>query len=937
MAEVRVAINQQTVRTMATAPANAPKHGLEFPRRFTDGKLSPFDAVAWEKRTALIGNEKGLVIFRQENVEVPASWSQTATNIVASKYFHGKMNTPERETSVRQLIGRVVDTIVAWGEKGNYFAGPASRDAFRDELCHLLVEQKMAFNSPVWFNVGVQPKPQCSACFINSVQDDMSSIMGLAKTEGMLFKWGSGTGTNFSSLRGSKETLSGGGIASGPVSFMKGFDAFAGVIKSGGKTRRAAKMVILNMDHPDIEEFIESKMKEERKAQVLIQQGYDSGIDGEAYSSVFFQNANHSVRVTDEFMRAAEEDRDWWTRNVTDGAPAGQYRAKELLQKAADSAWHCGDPGMQYDSTINRWHTCSNTARINASNPCSEYMFLDDTACNLASLNLMKFTGPTGQFDVDGFKHAVDVTITAQEILVDNASYPTPKIAENSHAFRPLGLGYANLGALLMSLALPYDSAAGRDVCGAVTALMTGEAYAQSARVAERLGPFAGFEVNREPMLDVIRLHRDSLRPIKPENVQPSLLKAAKDSWDAALELGEKHGYRNSQVSVLAPTGTIGFMMDCDTTGIEPDLALVKHKKLVGGGVIKIVNNTVPQALQRLGYTPEEVEKIVAHVDQTGSIEGASALKPEHLPVFDCSLAPTPTGRSISWRGHVGMMAAAQPFLSGAISKTINMPEESTVEDIMDAYIESWKKGLKAVAIYRDNSKRSQPLSASGAKKEDAAVKTAEAPATPQQQELFAYAQRRKLPDERKAVTHKFWIAGHEGYITVGMYDDGAPGEVFIKIAKEGSTLSGVMDAFALAMSIGLQYGVPLKTLVDKLCNTRFEPSGFTHNPEIRMVSSVFDYIARWLGGKFISPDYLKLNQDEPLPEAAPAGPATTGAVWPVAQPAAEAESQLAPRSGPNAKTMISSAPTCSTCGMLMTPNGSCYRCSNCGGTSGCS
>ena len=556
--------------------------------------MPPFDAVEWERRTRLIGNDKGQVIFRQEDVEVPKSWSQTATNIVASKYFHGKPNTPERETSVRQLIGRVVDTIVRWGEEGGYFADAESRHAFRDELTHLLVEQKMAFNSPVWFNVGVQAKPQCSACFINSVQDSMDSIMNLAKTEGMLFKWGSGTGTNFSSLRGSHESLSGGGIASGPVSFMKGFDAFAGVIKSGGKTRRAAKMVILNVDHPDIVEFIECKTKEERKAHVLIEQGYNSSIDGEAYSSVFFQNANHSVRVTDEFMRAVEEDRDWWTSNVNDGKPAEQYRARELLKKMAESAWQCGDPGMQYDTTINRWHTCKATDRINASNPCSEYMFLDDTACNLASLNLLKFLGSNGQFDSEGFRHAVDVTITAQEILVDNASYPTEKIARNSHDYRPLGIGYANLGALLMSLALPYDSDGGRDFCGAITALMTGESYAQSARIAERMGPFGGYLRNREPMLDVIRMHRDSLRPIKEENVQPSLLHAAQKSWDDALELGEKFGYKNSQVSVLAPTGTIGFMMDCDTTGIEPDLALVKQKRLVGGGVIKIVNNTVP-------------------------------------------------------------------------------------------------------------------------------------------------------------------------------------------------------------------------------------------------------------------------------------------------------------------------------------------------------
>ena len=623
MAETRTALNGHTEAQQVTRRAT----GLEFQRRFTDGKVSPFDAVEWERRTALIGNDKGQVIFRQENVEVPKSWSQTATNIVVSKYFHGKPNSPERETSVRQLIARVVDTIVRWGEEGGYFASTESRNIFRDELTHLLVEQKVAFNSPVWFNVGVQAKPQCSACFINSVQDNMDSIMNLAKTEGMLFKWGSGTGTNFSSLRGSKESLSGGGIASGPVSFMKGFDAFAGVIKSGGKTRRAAKMVILNADHPDIMEFIESKMKEERKAHVLIEQGYNPSIDGEAYASVFFQNANHSVRVTDDFMRAAEEDRDWWTRNVNDGKACDQYRAKDLLKEMAKSAWQCGDPGMQYDTTINRWHTCKATDRIYASNPCSEYMFLDDTACNLASLNLLKFLGSNGQFDTEGFRHSVDVTITAQEILVDNASYPTERIARNSHDYRPLGLGYANLGALLMSLALPYDSDGGRDFCGAITALMTGEAYAQSARIAERMGPFGGYLRNRDSMLDVVRMHRDALRPIKEDNVQPSLLHAAQKSWDDAVALGERFGYKNSQVSVLAPTGTIGFMMDCDTTGIEPDLALVKQKRLVGGGVIKIVNNTVPQALMKLGYPPEQVAQIVDYIDANGTIEGAPGLQ----------------------------------------------------------------------------------------------------------------------------------------------------------------------------------------------------------------------------------------------------------------------------------------------------------------------
>jgi ribonucleoside-diphosphate reductase alpha chain len=942
-----MALNEKTtLQPSPAAPADVEvRTGLEFERYFTNGRTTPFDAVEWEHRVAQISNEKGKTIFRQENVEVPKGWSQTATNIVASKYFHGKLNTPEREGSVRQLIGRVVSTIVGWGEKGGYFAGPAARDAFRDELTHLLVEQKMAFNSPVWFNVGVQPKPQCSACFINSVQDNMESIMNLAKTEGMLFKWGSGTGTNFSTLRGSREALSGGGIASGPVSFMKGFDAFAGVIKSGGKTRRAAKMVILNADHPDILDFIDSKTKEERKAQTLITQGYDASIDGEAYSSVFFQNANHSVRVTDDYMQAVEDDRDWWTRNVNDGNPVEKFRARDLLHRMAESAWQCGDPGMQYDTTVNRWHTCKATARINASNPCSEYMFLDDTACNLASLNLMKYLNPNGMFDVDAFRHAVDITITAQEILVDNASYPTEKIRENSHNFRPLGLGYANLGALLMSMALPYDSDGGRDMAGAVTALMCGEAYAQSARIAERLRPFPGYAVNRQPMLEVIRMHRDALRPIKPENVQPSLLGAAQNAWDAALALGEKYGYKNSQVTVLAPTGTIGFMMDCDTTGIEPDLALVKYKKLVGGGVIKIVNNTVPAALMSLGYSPEETSLIVSYVDRNGKIEGAPGFKPEHLAVFDCSLAAA-GGRSIAWRGHLKMMAAAQPFLSGAISKTINMPEESTIEDIMQAYIESWKLGLKAVAIYRDNSKGSQPLSAAGDKKDSAqqaqpaaAPKPAEAGSpVAEQRELFVRSIRRKMPSERQSITHKFSIGGHEGYITVGMYESGEPGEIFIKMAKEGSTLSGFMDGFALSVSIGLQYGVPLKALVDKFINTRFEPAGYTGHPAIPYAKSVLDYIARWLGGRFISPDYLTRNGDAAPALSATAARATLPAAVPTADddPGPGGAGSLA-MNARESRPLFDGAPTCSECGMLMTPNGACYKCENCGGTSGCS
>ena len=933
MATVKHALrgNSPATDTAAEKTAGGARRGLSFQRYFADGNKSPFDAVEWEKRTALIGNEKGVTIFRQEDVEVPKSWSQTATNIVASKYFHGKPGTAQREGSVRQLIGRVVNTIVRWGEECRYFADMPSRDAFRDELTHLLVEQKMSFNSPVWFNVGVQPKPQCSACFINSVSDSMESIMGLTRTEGMLFKWGSGTGTNFSTLRGSKETLSGGGIASGPVSFMKGFDAFAGVIKSGGKTRRAAKMVILNIDHPDIVEFIECKMKEERKAHVLIEQGYDSAIDGDAYSSIFFQNANHSVRVTDEFMRAVAEDKDWWTKNVIDGQPNEKLRARDLMMKIADSTWRCGDPGMQYDTTVNRWHTAKNTARINASNPCSEYMFLDDTACNLASLNLMKYVNASGQFDVAGFKHAVDVTITAQEILVDNASYPTPKIEENSHNFRPLGLGYANLGALLMSMALPYDSDEGRDMSGAITALMCGEAYAQSSRIAEKMGPFPGYEVNREPMLEVIRMHRDAMRGIQPEHVQTELFLAAQESWDTALAHGEKYGYKNSQVSVLAPTGTIGFMMDCDTTGIEPDLAQVKYKKLVGGGLIKMVNNTVPQALMKLGYTPEQTSEIVSYIDKNGKIEGAPYLKAEDLPVFDCSLAPPGGGRSINWTGHVKMMAAAQPFLSGAISKTINMPEESSVEDIMKAYIESWKLGLKAVAIYRDNSKRSQPLNAGGKKEE----KRAEAVVVlePIQRELFARQQREKMPVERASVTHKFSVGGHEGYITVGMYDDGRPGEIFIKMSKEGSTLSGVMDGLALTISLGLQYGVPLKVFVDKLLNTRFEPSGITANANIRFVSSVLDYIARWLGGRFISADYLKLNGLAPAENAAVSAPAAT--LPPMKKAALDAMKMAL--STPKLSNAHEGAPACSECGMLMVPNGACYKCENCGSTSGCS
>ncbi len=917
--------------------------GVSFPRYFTarlePGK-TPYDEIRWELRTATIGNDKGAVIFEQKDVEVPADWSQTATNIVASKYFHGRLGTPGRETSVRQLVHRVVDTITEWGIEGRYFRSLEDAANFRDELAHMMLTQKACFNSPVWFNVGVKEehrgygwyydeatdsvkkldrsvhKPQCSACFINSVQDSLESILELAKTEGMLFKFGSGTGTNLSNLREENCPLWGGGRASGPLSFMKGFDAFAGVIKSGGKTRRAAKMVILNAEHPDIEQFIWCKAKEERKAHTLIEAGYDPSIDGEAYSSIFFQNANNSVRVTDEFMRAAVEDGEWWTRSVVSGEPVKKYKARDLLREIAEATWQCGDPGMQFDTTINRWHTSKNSGRINASNPCSEYMFLDDSACNLSSLNLMKFLGAGGKFDVEAFRHAVDTMILAQEIIVDNASYPTEKIARNSHDFRPLGLGFANLGSLLMSLGLPYDSDAGRAWAGAITAIMTGQAYLTSARVAEHTGPCPGFAANEESFLGVIRMHWDAVNGIDSKLVPPAMYEAAQQVWKNAYELGRRTGYRNSQVTVIAPTGTIGFMMDCDTTGIEPDLALVKYKKLVGGGVIKIVNNTVPSALIRLGYSPEQVEEIVRHIDATGTIEGAPHIKPEHIPVFDCSFKAPGGTRFIHHMGHIRMMAAVQPFISGAISKTINMPEESTVEDIMNAYIESWKLGLKAVAIYRDGSKRVQPLSSGSSKGEK---KTA-GPAPARVEERIVYRPaRRKLPDERQSITHKFSIAGHEGYITVGLYEDGQPGELFITMAKEGSTISGLMDSFATAVSYGLQYGVPLKFFVDKFSHVRFEPSGFTNSPQIPYAKSIMDYIFRWLALKFIGPEAVEAPEVGETMKLRPT------------EPEPQQKLHFAPADG------MEDAPACAECGGIMVRNGSCYKCENCGSTSGCS
>ena len=894
--------------------------GLSVPRYFTTPGVNPYDEVAWELRTAVITGEDGKVVFEQKDVEIPKSWSALATNVVASKYFRGTVGTPQRERSVKHLISRVVDTIADWGRKGAYFATEADAASFHAELTHLLLRQKGCFNSPVWFNVGVEKEPQCSACFINSVNDSMDSILRLAHTEGMLFKYGSGTGTNLSAIRSSREKLAGGGDASGPVSFMKGFDAFAGVIKSGGKTRRAAKMVILDAEHPDILEFIRCKAEEEKKAWALIEAGYDASFNGAAYSSVFFQNSNNSVRATDAFMKAVIDDGNWQTHAITDDRVMDNYKARALFREIAEAAHACGDPGMQFDSTINDWHTCPNTARINASNPCSEYMFLDDTACNLASLNLMTFRTLDGEVDVEAFEKAVDVFILAQEIIVDNARYPTEKIGDNSHKFRPLGLGYANLGALLMSRGLAYDSDAGRAYAAAITALMSGEAYAMSARIAEQVGPFEGYAVNREPMLRVIAKHGGYAERIPDEICPPELLRAARQSWRDALAFGKAHGYRNSQVTVLAPTGTIGFMMDCDTTGIEPDIALIKYKKLVGGGMLKIVNGTVPGALERLGYGQQAIGRILAYLDEHETIEGAPDLKAEHLPVFDCAFKPAAGARSIAYMGHIKMMGAVQPFLSGAISKTVNLPQQASIEDIEDAYLESWKLGLKAVAVYRDGCKRSQPLNTS---------KTQQTSATAEARPL-----RRRLPEERKAITHKFSIGGHEGYLTVGMYEDGSPGELFCVMAKEGSVVSGLMDSFATALSLSLQYGVPLKVLVDKFSHTRFEPSGFTGNPQIPIAKSIVDYVFRWLSLKFLPQQEVTEETGELATSVRQALPAMT------AQVAAEPIVSAPARGGTSGSFAIqteSDAPPCHTCGSIMVRSGACYKCANCGSTSGCS
>ncbi len=994
--------------------------GLTFERRWTRPGVHPYDEITWEYRTAGISSESGKTVFEQKDVEVPAFWSQLATNVVVSKYFRGHVGTPEREHSVRQLIDRVVNTIAAWAETNRYFATDEDLAAFQAELTHLLIHQKLAFNSPVWFNVGIEARPQCSACFINSVQDNMSSIMDLAKTEAMLFKYGSGAGVNLSTIRSSHAKMSGGGIASGPVSFMRGYDAFAGVIKSGGKTRRAAKMVILDADHPDVMDFIQSKASEERKAWALIEQGYDPSFTGEAYGSVFFQNANHSVRVTDEFMKAVERDAEWQTHEVSDGQPAGTYKARDIFHKMAEAAHLCGDPGIQYDTTINDWHTSAASDRIYASNPCSEYMFLNDTACNLASLNLMKFVGEDGEFDVDAFRFGAKVAITAQEILVDNASYPTPKIEENSHRFRPLGLGYANLGALLMNRGLAYDSDEGRNYAAAITALMHGEAYRQSSVIArDHGGAFVDYDINRESFLRVIAKHRDAAYALSTAGVPQPLLDNVRQLYDEVLELGTGNGYRNAQVTVLAPTGTIAFMMDCDTTGIEPDIALIKYKKLVGEGYLKIVNQTVPAALRKLGYDPAQVEEIIAYIDERETIEGAPGLKPEHLSVFDCAFKPVNGERSIHYMGHVRMMGAVQPFLSGAISKTVNMPEAATAEEIETVYLEGWKRGLKAIAIYRDGSKRSQPLS-TGKKKDEGSAADRETIEGLRKQLALAQVEatkphRHRLPAERAAVTHKFEISGHEGYITVGLYPDGQPGEIFLKMAKEGSTVSGLMDTLATSISLALQYGVPLKDVVNKFAHVRFEPSGFTGNPEIPIAKSLVDYVFRWLGSRFLPSDEKGplglIDRSQVVDEApvslsgatalAPAadegitaqseavqdpasGPSATLASPPPAPPADETATATAVAAAPAPKdelTVIATnghatnghsgngngkgnglsaiaaslggsslgggvkvafsaqadAPSCAECGSIMIRNGSCYKCLNCGSTSGCS
>jgi len=889
-------------------------------RFFTIPGRDPFDEIEWELRDAIIPGKDGPA-FEQRNVEFPRFWSQTATNIVAQKYFRGRLSSPERERSVKQMVGRVVDTIGGWGRAGGYFANDEEADTFEAELKAILVNQYASFNSPVWFNVGFEEKPQCSACFILSIDDSMESILDWIRREGVIFRGGSGSGLNLSKLRSSKEQLSKGGYASGPVSFMRGADASAGTIKSGGKTRRAAKMVVLDVDHPDVEEFIWCKAKEERKARVLEQAGYDMSLDSPDWASIQYQNANNSVRVTDSFMEAALESKEWNLTARTDGSVVETTDARGLLRQIAEAAWQCADPGVQYDTTINAWHTCPNTGRINASNPCSEYMHIDDSACNLSSLNLMKFRREDGEFDVAAFEHAVDVMFLAQEICVGYSSYPTPEIDKNAKAYRQLGLGYANLGALLMARGFPYDSDDGRAYAAAITALMTGRAYRKSAEVAQRMGSFAGYRPNAAAMIGVIAKHRAAVGNIQDsDSVPEDLLTAARQAWDDALDKGEVHGYRNAQATVLAPTGTISFMMDCDTTGVEPDFSLVKSKKLVGGGEITIVNKTVPMALDKLGYAPSEVEEVVAFIDERNTIVGAPYVKSEHYPVFDCAIGD----RAIHYMGHVKMMGAVQPFISGAISKTVNLPEEATVEDVSQLLTESWQLGVKAIAIYRDNCKVAQPLSGSADK--SLAPIPALAAVVP-----VAQPKRRRVPEDRVEVGRKFKVGDYEGYIHVGLFEDGTPGDIFVDIAKEGTTLAGLMNSFMISVSLGLQYGVPLEVYVSKFSHMRFEPSGLTNDADIRIAKSIVDYIFRWMGKKFLTSE----QQEEAgiLTAEVKARLAQAYATGEAAAPAHEAP----PRGQTALFNTWEDAVECAKCGGSMVRTGSCYTCRDCGTNTGCS
>ena len=988
------------------------RSGIKVERVFSDAKRNPYDEIEWDTRTAEITDEGGKIIFKQEDVEVPKNWSQLATKVVVSKYFFGQQGTPERETSVRQLIHRVARTIADWGVNDGYFSRKDG-EVFYEELSWLCLNQYGAFNSPVWFNVGLHHEygvgndsakgnwyyddtighakratsqyeyPQGSACFIQSVDDDLESILKLAHSEGMLFKFGSGTGTDLTPIRSKREAISGGGIPSGPMSFLRVYDQVANVVRSGGKTRRAAKMNTIRDWHGDIEEFIDAKQLEEKKAWALIEQGYDGSYNGDAYGSVMYQNEHLSVRVSDEFMQSSQDGGDWWTRAVTTGEKLEKKDATGLLNKISEGTWVCGDPGLQYDGAIQKWHTCSGTEPIHSTNPCSEYVFINNTACNLASLNLMRFKLEDGVFDIDRFKAAVRIFITAQEILVDNASYPTQSIAENSHIFRRLGLGFANLGSLVMSYGLPYDSNEGRALAGAITSIMTGHSYEQSAELAGVKGAFAGYrdascnhvakplaKDNVESMRGVIKLHHAAVEDIQPSEDFGYLKDAARDCWEAALAKGDQNGYRNAQVTVLAPTGTIAFLMDCDTTGIEPDIALVKYKLLAGGGTLKIVNRTVPDALSRLGYSADEVKNIVAHIEEFDSIEDVkedgetrrSGLKPEHLDVFDCAFKPFRGERSIHYMAHLKMMAAAQPFISGAISKTVNLPRECSVADITDAYTQAWKLGLKCVAIYRDGSKRSQPLNTAktgeGTEREltitaDERIKELEDQLVGLQKQIDQPL-RRRLPETRQAVTHKFDIAGHEGYLTIGLFEDGTPGEMFITMAKEGSTIGGLMDSVAALTSVSLQYGVPLAALVRKFSHQRFEPSGFTKNPQIRRASSIIDYVFRWMGIQFI-PGYLErttgdtsqqelnipgLQQAEAQHVNKPVVElpvASGGDGESVDHAAAHSHSHDASAISQSVAHFMEDAPACTACGHLTVRNGACFKCLNCGESLGCS